>query len=126
MIDSRAGAAKIDRRGHCATLSRHENPRGRRSFPSAAQESSPIIEVFESDGRFHVSADFSMVPDADDVTVEFAQQGVIVSGGTMQRYIPIPTDGDLELATVHVADGVARVTVPVAGLGLRWRAIATW
>jgi hypothetical protein len=58
--------------------------------------------------------------------VEFAQQGVIISGGAMQRYIPIPTDGDIELASVHVANGVARITVPVAGLAHRWRAIVMW
>jgi hypothetical protein len=126
MIDSRVITAKADRRRNFATLSRHSASRRRHPSSAAAQESSPIIEVSELDGRFHVSADFRMVPDANNVTVEFAQQGVIISGGTMQRYIPIPTDGDIELATVNVADGVARVTVPVAGLGHRWRAIVMW
>ena len=125
MIDSRAMTAKTDRTGNSAILSGHH---ARREGPlrGAAAESEPIIEVSERDGRFNVYADFRMVPGAEHVTVEFAQQGMNISGGEMQRYIPIPTDGDIELAMVQVAEGVARITVPVVGLGHRWRAIVMW
>ena len=92
----------------------------------ASDSGEPIIEVSELDGTFSVYGDFRMVPDAENVTVEFAQQGVIISGGTIQRYIPIPTDGDIELAAVQVMGGIARIAVPVAGLGHRWRAIVMW
>lgn len=93
---------------------------------ASPQQISPIIEVSELDGLFNVYADFRMVPDADNVTVEFAQQGMVISGGTIQRYIPIPTDSDIELTRVDVADRVARIAVPTAGLGHRWRAIVMW
>jgi hypothetical protein len=126
MIDSRATSVNADRSGKSAILSRHRTTGRQQPLPGAEPESQPIIEVSEQDGWFTVYADFRMVPDAEHVTVEFAQQGVIISGGAMQRYIPIPTDGDIELASVHVANGVARIAVPVAGLGHRWRAIVMW
>jgi hypothetical protein len=126
MIDSRAMTANTDRTGNSAILSGHHAPRRERPLRGAAAESEPIIEVSERDGRFNIYADFRMVPDAEHVTVEFTQQGMNISGGAMQRYIPIPTDGDIELAMVQVAEGVARITVPVVGLGHRWRAIVMW
>jgi hypothetical protein len=99
----------------------------RRLEEATTQSCSPAVQVSELDGMFNVHADFRRVPDAEHhVTVEFAQQGVIISGGTIQRYIPIPTDGDIELAKVTVADGVARISIPTAGLGHRWRAIVMW
>ena len=98
----------------------------RRLEEATAQSCLPTVEVSELHGMFNVHADFSMVPDAENVTVEFAQQGIIISGGTTQRYIPIPTDGDIELAKVRVADCVARLSIPTAGRGHRWRAIVMW
>jgi hypothetical protein len=98
----------------------------RTSLETMDQPCLPTIEVSESDGTFMVHADFRMVPDADNVSVEFAQQGIIVSGGTAQRYIPIPTDGDIESAKVNVTDGIARISIRTAGLGHRWRAIVMW
>jgi hypothetical protein len=98
----------------------------RRVEEATAQSCVPTVQVSELDGMFNVYADFTMVPDAEHVTVEFAQQGIIVSGGTIQRYIPIPTDGDIELAKVRVTDRVARISIPTAGLGHRWRAIVMW
>jgi hypothetical protein len=67
-----------------------------------------------------------MIDGTDTVTVEFAQQGVMIHGGGVQRYIPVPTDGDVERATVRIADRIARIVVPTAGLGHRWRAIVLW
>ncbi|HET6676267.1 MAG TPA: hypothetical protein VFG71_13060 [Nitrospiraceae bacterium] len=124
MVDSRVTTAKVIRSRNHATLSSRSTtvPTSQYPFPSAE----PIIEVSELDGTFSVYGDFRMVPDVENVTVEFAQQGVIISGGTIQRYIPIPTDGDIELASVHVMGGIARIAVPVAGLGHRWRAIVMW
>ena len=86
----------------------------------------PMIEVSESDGLYKVCADFRMIPDAKHLTVEFARQGIVITGGTIERYVPIPTDGDIELSRVEVGDGVARIAVPTAGLGQRWRAIVMW
>lgn len=95
------------------------------STATSVQES-PMIEVSESDGIYKVCADFRMIPDAKHVTVEFARQGIVITGGTIERYVPIPTDGDIELSQVEVGDGVARIAVPTAGLGQRWRAIVMW
>ena len=91
-----------------------------------AGKQAPAISVSESDASFTIHADFSMIDGTDAVTVEFAQQGVVIHGGGVQRYIPIPTDGDVERATVRIADRIARIVVPTAGLGHRWRAIVLW
>ena len=123
MVDSRGTTARVNRSRNHATLSY------RSTVPinqHASDSGEPIIEVSELDGTFSVYGDFRMVPDAENVTVEFAQQGVIISGGTIQRYIPIPTDVDIELVAVQVMGGIARIAVPVAGLGHRWRAIVMW
>jgi hypothetical protein len=94
--------------------------------PEETRGRSPILSVFELDGKFHVEADFRPVPHVDKVTVAFAQQGILISGGAVERYVPIPTDGNLDLAKVHVVDGIAKISVPTAGLGYRWRAIVMW
>ncbi len=86
----------------------------------------PIIEVSEREGVFQVHADFTMLADAETVTVEFAQQGIIISGGSAERYVPIPTDAETEWASVTVNGAVARISVPTAGLGHRLRAITMW
>jgi hypothetical protein len=86
----------------------------------------PIIEVSEREGVFHVYADFTMLADAENVTVEFAQQGIFISGGSVERYVPIPTDAETEWASVTVNGAVARISVPTAGLGHRMRAITMW
>jgi len=86
----------------------------------------PIIEVSEREGVFQVHADFTMLADAETVTVEFAQQGIIISGGSAERYVPIPTDAETEWASVAVHGAVARISVPTAGLGHRLRAITMW
>jgi hypothetical protein len=91
-----------------------------------AGKQAPAISVSESDASFTIHADFSMIDGTDAVTVEFAQQGVVIHGGGVQRYIPIPTDGDVERATVRIAARIARIVVPTAGLGHRWRAIVLW
>lgn len=96
---------------------------------SSAQRGLPIIEVSELDGAFNVYADFSMLAglsDLPEVTVEFGQQGVVITGGTVQRYVPIPTDGEIEHATVKKAGGIVRISVPTAGLGHRWRSLVMW
>jgi hypothetical protein len=94
-----------------------------------AQGAAPIVDVSEQDGAFHVYADFSMmahVPGGSDLTVEFGRQGVVLRSGGMQRYIPIPTDGEIERATVSNVAGIVRISIPTAGLGHRWRAIVMW
>ena len=71
---------------------------------------------------FHVHADFSRLPALDresDTAVEFARQGVKITCGSVQRYIPIPTDGEIHRATVTKAGGLVRVAVPTAGLANR-------
>lgn len=88
----------------------------------------PVIEVSESDGNFNVYADFRPVlqNSAVQVGVQFAQQGVILTGGTVERYLPIPTDAFLEHARVTVTGGVARISIPTADAGHRWRSIVMW
>jgi hypothetical protein len=96
---------------------------------SSAHSGLPIIEVSELDGAFNVYADFSRLAglsDTPEVTVEFGQQGVVITGGAVQRYVPIPTDGEIERATVMNAGGIVRISVPTAGLGHRWRSIVMW
>lgn len=92
-------------------------------------ESSPIIDVSESDGTFNVYADFSGVSDlmeAGEPTVEFARQGVVLKRGLVERYIPIPTDGEIDRAKVSNAGGIVRISVPTADMGHRWRSIVMW
>jgi hypothetical protein len=92
------------------------------------REYSPIIDVSESDGFFHVHADFSTndFVGRTEATVEFARQGVVITQGTVQRYIPIPTDGEIDRAKVTNNGGIVRISVPTAGLGQRWRSIIMW
>ncbi len=91
--------------------------------------SSPIIDVSESDGAFNVYADFSGVSDrmeAGEPTIEFARQGVVLKRGPVERYIPIPTDCEIDRAKVSTAGGIVRISVPTADLGHRWRSIVMW
>lgn len=127
MVDAEVSTGK-NRRAQQRATSAQSIPAVRRSAlgEQSVQQSLPTIEVSELDGIFKVYADFRRVPQADNVSVEFAQQGIIISGGTAQRYIPIPTDGDIESAKVDVTDGVARISIRTAGLGHRWRAIVMW
>jgi hypothetical protein len=60
------------------------------------------------------------------MTVEFARRGIIISGGSTERYVPIPTDAKMQWAGVMVNSDVARRSMPTAGLGLRRRTIAIW
>jgi hypothetical protein len=86
----------------------------------------PVIQVSERQGVFNVRADFTMIPDAESITIEFARQGIIIVGGSAERYVPIPTDAETEWAAVLIDGAVARISVPTAGLGHRWRAISMW
>ncbi|MEP7153747.1 MAG: hypothetical protein ABI856_18745 [Nitrospira sp.] len=99
------------------------------SEESIGRQGAPIIDVSECDGTFNIYADFTLLAgsvEASDPTVEFARQGVVITHGTMQRYIPIPTDGEIERATVKNAGGILRISVPTADLGHRWRSITMW
>ncbi len=96
---------------------------------SIGRQRAPIIDVSECDGTFTIYAEFTLLADsveASEPTVEFARQGVMITHGTMQRYIPIPTDGEIERATVKTAGGIVRISVPTADLGHRWRSITMW
>ena len=88
----------------------------------------PVIEVSECDGNFNVYADFRPVLDSStaQVVVKFAQQGLILAGGAVQRYLPIPTDALILYAQVTTADGIARISIPTADSGHRWRSIVMW
>jgi hypothetical protein len=102
---------------------------GRPTGHTNGREYSPIIDVSESDGFFHVRADFSMTNDfvgRTEAMVEFARQGVVITQGTLQRYIPIPTDGEIDRAKVTNNGGIVHISVPTAGLGQRWRSIIMW
>lgn len=94
----------------------------------ALEVQQPVIEVSEDDGNFNVYADFRPVLDhhTDQVTVKFARQGMILTGGTVQRYLPIPTDALVLNARVTVAEGIARISIPTADAGHRWRSIVMW
>ena len=61
-----------------------------------------------------------MLADVKTVTIEFARQGIIISGGSAERYVPIPTDAETEWASVTVNGAVARISVPTA-----WRRTIT-
>ncbi len=88
----------------------------------------PVIEVSESDATFNVYADFRPVLEnsAVQVTVEFSQQGILLTGGTVERYLPIPTDACIGHARVTVIGGIARISIPTADSGHRWRSIVMW
>ena len=96
---------------------------------SRAIQQGPLIEVSESDGTFNVYADFRAMPDmssAEEIAVEFARQGIILSSGPVQRYVPLPTDAQIEHARVTIDAGIVRMSVPTADLGHRWRSIVMW
>jgi len=96
---------------------------------SCAIQQGPVIEVSESDGTFNVYADFRAMPDmssAEEIAVEFARQGIILSSGLLQRYVPLPTDAQIEHARVTIDAGIVRMSVPTADLGHRWRSIVMW
>lgn len=96
---------------------------------SIGRERAPIIDVSECDGTFNIYADFTLIAEPVEglePTVEFARQGVVITHGTVQRYIPVPTDGEIERATVKNAGGIVRISVPTADLGHRWRSITMW
>lgn len=109
----------------------HASPQGTGGLPgsSPAVQHGPLIEVSESDGRFNVYADFRPMPEmssAEEIAVEFARQGIILSSGLLQRYVPLPTDAQIEHARVTIDAGVVRMSVPTADLGHRWRSIVMW
>ena len=96
---------------------------------SRAVQQGPLIEVSESDGTFNVYADFRAMPEmasAEEIAVEFARQGIILSSGSHQRYVPIPTDAQIEHARVTIDAGIVRMSVPTADVGHRWRSIVMW
>jgi len=108
-----------------------ESPQGTSCLlgSSSAIQQGPLIEVSESDGTFNVYADFRAMPDmssAEEIAVEFARQGIILSSGLLQRYVPLPTDAQIEHARVTIDAGVVRMSVPTADLGHRWRSIVMW
>ncbi len=98
------------------------------SLDDGGPQQAPVIEVSESDGAFHVYADFrSVLQDSGaDIGVEFAQQGMTLTSGKVQRYLPIPTDAQTEHARVIIDGGIVRMSVPTADLGHRWRSIVMW
>ena len=113
------------------SASDQESPRGIGGFlaSSRAIQQGPLIEVSESDGTFNVYADFRAMPEmasAEEIAVEFARQGIILSSGSHQRYVPIPTDAQIEHARVTIDAGIVRMSVPTADLGHRWRSIVMW
>lgn len=87
-----------------------------------------IIDVSEDDGTFHAYADFRPVlsESSEQVAVRFAQQGVILACGTVQRYLPIPTDALLSQARVTITGGIARIAIPTADAGHHWRSLVMW
>ena len=108
-----------------------ESPQGtdRPLGSGRAIQHGPLIEVSESDGTFNVYADFRVMPDmssAEEIAVEFARQGIILSSGPVQRYVPLPTDAQIEHARVTIDAGIVRMSVPTADLGHRWRSIVMW
>ncbi len=89
----------------------------------------PLIEVSESDGVLNVHADFRSIPglsSVEHIAVEFAQQGLILTCDAVQRYVPLPTDAQIEHARVTIAGGIVRISVPTADWGHRWRSIVMW
>jgi hypothetical protein len=126
MMKSYGTAANVDQvslpHGHSAGSEETERE-------GLIREQRPIIDVSESDGFFHVYADFSSAKESvgpADITVEFARQGVVLRQGALERYIPIPTDGEIDRAKVQNTGGIVRISVPTAGLGHRWRSIIMW
>ncbi len=106
----------------------HGSPDGARYPIAAAGCLHPIINVSEVDGTMYVHADFQPVlgEPSEQVSVQFAQQGVILACGTVQRYLPIPTDALVSQARVSIAGGVARIAIPTADAGHRWRSLVMW
>jgi hypothetical protein len=107
----------------------HSTAPGQTEREGLIREQRPIIDVSESDGFFHVYADFTSAKRSlgpADITVEFARQGLVLRQGALERYIPIPTDGEVDRARVQNTDGIVRISVPTAGLGHRWRSIIMW
>lgn len=129
MINEMEPAIQAPKSAHLPRPESHVLPSSSRSLsanPGAPQQ--PVIDVSESDGHFNVYADFRPVLEssAGQVVVEFAQQGIILTGGTEQRYLPIPTDALILHAQVAVTDGIARISIPTADAGHRWRSIVMW
>ncbi len=98
------------------------------SQPNGGISQAPIIEVSESDGTFQIYADFrpALQGAKTDIEVEFARQGMILTSGKVQRYLPLPTDAQTDHARVAIADGIVRVSIQTADLGHRWRSIVMW
>ncbi|MBA2485471.1 MAG: hypothetical protein H0V35_05110 [Nitrospira sp.] len=96
---------------------------------SIRQQYAPLIHVSESDGTFNAYADFSLMAELSDdtkVTVVFAHQGLVSTHGTIQRYVPTPTDSEIEHATVKSDSAIVRISVPTPGLGDCWRSLIMW
>lgn len=96
---------------------------------SGLAQHGPLIEVSESDGVLNVYADFRSMAglsSLENINVEFAQQGMILTCDAVQRYVPLPTDAQIEHARVMIAGGIVRMSVPTADLGHRWRSIVMW
>ena len=101
------------------------------SFPGACEDLAsrqPVIDVIERDGVFDVYADFRPVLETSgaELIVEFAQQGIMLTAGSVERYLPIPTDALVAHARVTILDGIARISIPTADSGHRWRSIVMW
>ena len=111
--------------GRCASYGRSASFRGAGADLDSRQ---PVIDVIQSDGVFEVYADFRPVLQTSgvEVIVEFAQQGVMLTAGSVARYLPIPTDALVQHARVTVLDGIARISIPTADSGHRWRSIVMW
>ena len=106
----------------------HGLTEGARDPIAGAGSLHPLINVSEVEGTIYVHADFQPVlgDSSEQVTVQFAQQGVILACGTVQRYLPIPTDALVSQARVSIAGGVARIAIPTADAGHRWRSLVMW
>ena len=111
--------------GRCASYGHSPSCRGAGANLDVPQ---PVIDVIESEGIFSVYADFRPVLETSgvEVLVEFAQQGVMLTAGSVERYLPIPTDALVQHARVTVLDGIARISIPTADSGHRWRSIVMW
>ncbi len=109
-----------------------ETERSSRPSPDSAASvtlhHAPVIEVFESDGTFNIYADFRPAREDSgaDILIRFAQQGMILTMGPVQRYLPIPADAQIEHARVTITDGIVRASIRTAYSGHRWRSIVMW
>jgi HSP20 family protein len=105
-------------------------PPGVRSLARAAEEWAPSIEVFEKDGKLHVTADLPGLS-KDDVRVEVRDNNLVIEGerkqekkedregyfltertyGKFLRVVPLPDDVDPDTAKASFRNGVLELTM---------------